>query len=139
MNSLKAILLTGLFGVVLAAQSSVHTFIQGPTELKVSSVPIFANTEAVGFNQMVCARSYDVGVADLRVRGELTLTDFQVVRFDQIFARRTGADSGAWKHPTCQIILTAAVPLLQVTGLEVIPTRADPVIVFVPLPIGGNR
>jgi hypothetical protein len=138
MNSLKAILLTELFAVVLTAQSNVHTFIQGPTELKVSSVPIFANSEAVGFNQMVCARSYDVGVTDLRIKAEITLVDFQVVRFNQTFARKTGADSGAWKYPTCQIITTTAVPLLQVTGLEVTPTRADTVIVFVPLS-RGNR
>jgi hypothetical protein len=66
------------------------------------------------------------------------LADFQVVRFDQTFARKTGADSAVWRSPTCAIIATAAIPLLQVTGLEVTPSRADPAIVFVPLS-GGNR
>src|ERR1035441_10510836 len=116
MKPLKAaFMLAALFAFVAAAQSSTQTFAQGPTEVKVSSVPIFANDEAVGFNQTVCARSYDAGVADLRIKGEITLANFQVVRFDQIFARKTGTDSGAWKYPTCQIIVTAEVPLLQVT------------------------
>lgn len=80
---LNSIMLIALFAGIAAAQSDVHTFIQGPTEVKISSVPIFANGEAVGFNQMVCARSYDAGVADLRIKGEITLADFQAIRFKQ--------------------------------------------------------
>jgi hypothetical protein len=137
MKPLKAaLMLAALFAFIASAQSSTQTFAQGPNEVKISSIPIFASGDVTGFNQMVCARSYDTGVADLRIKGEITLADFQVVRFDQIFARKTGADSGAWKYPTCQIIVTAAVPLLQVTGLEVTPARSDAVIVFVALPVG---
>ena len=132
---LKVIVLA-LFAAVAIAQSNVQTFLQGATEVKISSVPILA--EVAGFHQMACARSTDAGVSDLRIKGELTLADFQVIRFDQTFVRKTGADAGIWKYPTCTIIATAAVPLLQVTGLEVTPTRVDPVIVFVPLP-SGNR
>lgn len=123
-----------IFAALLVAVAGAQTFTQGSTEVKISSVQVFTGAEATGFNQMVCARSSDAGVADLRIRAEITLADFQVVKLDQVFVRRTGADGGAWKYPTCQIIATTAVPLLQVTGLEVTPTRAEPVIVFVPSP-----
>ena len=129
---MKIIILTALLTLIAAAQTTVQTFVQGPTEVKISSVPVFADGEVLTFNQMVCARSHDGGVADLRIKGEITLSSFEVLRFDQLFVRNTAT----WKHPTCQIVATTALPALQVTGLEVIPSRADPMIVFIPLPTG---
>jgi hypothetical protein len=125
---MKAIYLLAAVAFTVSAQS----FTQGPTEVTVTSLPVISGSQdPSAYHQMVCAKSTDAAISDIRVRGQVTLVNFQTVEFDLKLAKKSAANATNWKYPSCQIVAVTGVPALMVSALEATPRRADPVIVFI--------